>query len=176
MPNYLLHLWSVPPADLPLTCPPPPPGEPADPTGFFDPATVHGAYSAAGWASLLLVLALVCLCYLWTSGSLGPRFMRRWVLFLALSGAAALGVAVLVLRTWPTRALAGSCETNPEPFLAALPWSEVLGRGLAGAVWGVLVFALLSLVLTRTAGLFPWSRGLFHHRGCPYPRLSPFGE
>ncbi len=75
-----------------------------------------------------------------------------------------------------TRALAGSCETNPDPFLAVLPWSEILGRGLAGAVWGLLAFALLSLVLTRTAGLFPWSRGLFHHRGCPYPRLSPFGD
>jgi hypothetical protein len=176
MSDYLGNLWAGPPANLQLRCPPPAPGEAIDPMGFFDPNVLRGAYRMATLSTAALVVLLVALCYLWTRSSLGPRFVLRWWIFLggSMLGGFILGIAVL--RMWPARALAGSCETNPTSFLVTIPWADALNRGVAGAVWAGLVFTLLSLVLTQLAGRFPWSGGLFHYRGCPYPRLMPFGE
>ncbi|MEJ7811620.1 MAG: hypothetical protein WKG32_14505 [Gemmatimonadaceae bacterium] len=176
MPNYFFHLWAPPPADLALSCPVPAPGEPVDPGGFFDPATVAGAYSAAGWISLAAALLLVVLCYQLTAVSTGPRFTKRFFLFWLVTALTCFTIPVLVLRTWQTHALAGSCETNPEPFLVPLPWSVILNRGFAGLAWGLLAFFLLSLLLTRSAGRFPWAGGFFHNRGTPWPRLVARGE
>ena len=67
-------------------------------------------------------------------------------------------------------ALAGSCVTNPNPFPVTLPWSEILERGASGAVWSLLAFVVLSLLLTRTIGWLPQGGGFFHNRGCPWPR------
>lgn len=171
MPNYFLHLWATPPASLVLDCPPAPPGATNDPTGFFDPGTVDAAYSAAGWGSLVVVLLLVLLCYLLTEMSTGPRFTRRWLLFLVVAAVVCFAVPLGVLRAWPTHSLAGSCELFPDPFPAKLPWNEIVNRALAGLVWGLLAFVIVSVLATRIAGRFPWSGGFFHCRGCPWPRL-----
>ena len=170
-------LWPGPPSDLPLTCPPPPPGEPIDPTGFFDPAVLEKAYSTANAAVLALAVLLLVLCYLWTSSSLGPRFVRRWTLFVVGTALAALVAATAIVALWPARALANSCETNPEPFAARVPFWEALQHGMSGTLLAVLAFVVLSLLLTRLAGRYPWTGGLFHYRGCPWPRpLKFFGE
>lgn len=176
MTDFLLHLWAGPPARLPVACPAPPPGEPLPPPGEFDPSTILAAYSAAGWLSLVAVVLVVLVCYLFTTGSTSPRFTIRWFVFLGIAAVVAFAVPVVVLRVWPTRALANSCLTNPTAFTVTMPWDVVISRGLAGIVWGVLVFTLVSILLTRTAGRWPSAGGFFHHRGCPWPRFAPFGE
>jgi hypothetical protein len=173
MPNYFLHLWATPPENLRLDCPDPPPGVPPDPVGFFAPDSLQAAFSWAGYLSLGAVVLLVLFTYLATSGSLSPRFVRRWWIFLGIAALVCFAVAAIALRAYPTHAMLGSCETNPTAFLEPLPWGVVWNRAFAGLVWGALTFGLLSLVLTRTAGRWPWSKGLFHFRGCPVPRYRP---
>lgn len=171
MPNFLLHLWAPPPANLQLACPAPPPGMDPDPVGFFAPESIEAAFSWAGTASAVFVLVLVTVTYLAVSGALSPRFVKRWWVFL---GAAALGsfvIAVIALRVTPTYAMAGSCSTNPTAFLEPLPWGLIWNRAFAGLLWGALAFVVLSLVLTRTLGRWPQGRGFFHFRGCPVPRF-----
>lgn len=171
--DYLLHLWAPPPTDLQLICPPPPPGDPPDLAGFFDPSTVATAYSAAGLASGVVVLLLAFVCFQFTSYTTGPRFTKRYVLFWLVCGVLCFLVPLAILRAAETLALAGTCDTNPEPFAQALPWNVIIGRGVAGLVWGALMFFVVTLLLTRTAGRFPWSGGFFHNRGTPWPRLVP---
>lgn len=170
MPDFFWHLWAGPPTNLSLACPPGAPGAPAT-SGFYDPDTVRAAYEMASWATLVAVVGLVLICYLATRTSLGPKFVHRWWLFGVLTAAAGFVVSLLVLRGWDTRALANSCPTNPTPFLATLPWSEILQRGLAGLVWALIAYVLLSAAATWTVGWLPLSGGFFHNRGCPVPRF-----
>lgn len=174
--QYLLHLWATPPVSLELTCPPPPDGQTANPVGFYDDVSVANAYMMASMEAAAIVLLLVLACYLWTRQAGGPRFAKRWLLFLA--GAIVFsGVVSWVSLTYaPVTALAGSCETNPDAFRVALPAARVLQRALAGLVWGGLAFFLLSLLLTRTVGRFASLRnGFFHNRGIPWPRIISVG-
>jgi hypothetical protein len=172
MPVFLQTLLGLAPSDVTLApCPAPPPDQPVDPFGFYDPASVSSAYMAAGWFTVGLVLLLVVLCYLWRSGSLGPRFVRRWW----LTGIAAVVLAAVVggatIALWPTHALAGSCETLPTAFPRHLPGALALGRAVAGLVWGLVLYPLASLLLTRSIGYLPAAgNGFFHNRGCPLPR------
>jgi hypothetical protein len=164
MPVFLRTLLGFAPPNVALTpCPPPAPGDPIDPGGFYDPTGVASAYHAAGWTTVGLLLLLVLACYLWNSTSLGPRFVRRWWLF---AGAAVLFSALvggLVIALWPTRALAGSCETLPNAF--------ALNRAVAGLLWGLILFPLISVFLAQVVGRVPRaSNGFFHNRGCPLPR------
>ncbi|HEX6749029.1 MAG TPA: hypothetical protein VF092_17150 [Longimicrobium sp.] len=172
MPVFLQTLLGLAPDNVALTpCPPPPPGDPIDPGGFYDPSSVSSAYMAAGLATVGLVLLLVVLVYLWNSTALGPRFVRRWwwtgiaaVLLAGLLGG-------LVIGLWPTHALAGSCETNPTAFARHLPFRLALNRGVAGLLWGLVLYPVVSLILTRSVGYLPAARnGFFHNRGCPVPR------
>jgi hypothetical protein len=171
----LLHLWSPPPANLRLACPLPAPGEPVDPVGFFNPGPVAAAYGWVVWGSLGAVLLAVLLCYLTYGSSLNTGFVRRWYAFLLAAALAGALVPVLVLTLAPQHALADTCDTNPLPFRAELPDALLVERAGAGLVWAALAFCLGSLLLTRIAGWHPASRGLFHNRGCPWPRWNPFG-
>lgn len=174
--EYLLHLWAAPPADVELTCPPPAPGDPPDLNGFFDPVPVATAYQWAAAATGLLVLAAVLACYLTDRRSLSRAFVRRWWVSLAI--ASVIGALVPLLMLYfavPQHALAGTCDTNPLPFAATYPLGLALGRSLAGLVWGALAFAVFSFLLTRAAGWHPAAGGFFHNRGCPWPRINPFG-
>jgi hypothetical protein len=173
--QYLMHLWAPPPAALPLICPAPAPGEPADPGGFFDPAPLSAAYDWIFTATAAGVLLMVLVCYLAAPASLSLHFVRRWYGFWI--GTALLGalVPLVVLLLMPQHALAGSCETNPLPFAAALSLSQMLPRITAGLAWAFLAFPLLSRILTWVAGRHPASRGFFHNRGCPWPRWNPLG-
>lgn len=173
MPNYFLHLWVPPPETLQLDCPAPPPGLDPDPVGFFAPESVEAAFSWAGYSSLGLVVVLVFLTYLATSGSLSPRFVKRWWIAFGIAGIVCFLTAAIALRLYPTHAMTGSCTTNPTAFLEPLPWDLVWNRAFAGLIWGATTFVLLSLVLTRTLGRWPWSKGFFHFRGCPAPRYRP---
>ena len=174
MPNYLLHLWATPPEALVLTpCPAPPPGTEGDPAGLFAPESVETAFRLAGYSSLAAAVLVVAIVYLVTSGSLSPRFVRRWWFGLGAAAALSFVIPLLVLSTSGTHALPGSCSTNPTAFLHPLPWSIVMERALAGLVWGFLAFTLLSVVFTRTLGYWPGSKGFFHFRGCPVPRIRP---
>jgi hypothetical protein len=170
MPDFIWNLWAGPPENLSLACPAGAPGQPPT-TGFFDPDTVRAAYQAASWATLAAVVVWILVCYLWTRTTLGPRFVHRWWLFGVIAAASGFVAPLLVLHYWPTRALAGSCQTNPTPFLNPLPWSEILQRGLAGLLWAAIAYVLLSLVATRLVGWLPASGGFFHNRGCPAPRF-----
>lgn len=172
MPDFFWNLWAIPPGDLDFRpCP-----NPVDPVGFYDPAAIRAAYGMTSLATALLVLLLIALCYLWTRSSLGPRFVVRWWSFMAASVIGGFLLGTAMVHMWPARALAGSCEANPESFPLVIPWAYAFDRGVAGAVWAALAFVLGSIVLTQVAGRFPWAGGLFHYRGCPYPRLMPFGE
>lgn len=173
MPNFLLHLWAVPPANLQLTCPAPPPGMDPDPVGFFAPESVSGAFSLTGYVSLGIVVALVLVTYLTTRGSLSPRFVWRWWIALLVTAVLCLAAAAVILHWYPTHAMIGSCETNTTGFLEGLPAEIIWDRAFAGFAWGALTFALLSILLTRTIGRWPWSSGFFHFRGCPVPRFLP---
>ncbi len=173
--QYLLHLWSPPPANVPLTCPAPAPGEPPDLNGFFDPAPVAAAYQWIVYASVAAVLLGVLLCYLLSRSSLNQGFVRRWYAFLVGTMVAGALIPVLMLALTPQHALAGTCETNPLPFDASLPGALMLSRASAGLVWCGLAFVLVSLVFTFAAGRHPASGGFFHNRGCPWPRWNPFG-
>jgi hypothetical protein len=171
MPVFLRTLLGLAPPNLALACPPPAPGETRDPTGFFDPASVSAAFQAAGWVTAGLVVALVVVCYLANSTTVGPRFVRRWWMF----GIATVFVAALaggaVVALWPTHALASSCETLPTAFARHLPLNVVLNRAFAGLLWGAVLYFLVSALLAWTVGLVPSAgNGFFHNRGCPVPR------
>ena len=172
----LLHLWAAPPADVWLRCPDPAPGDVPDLNGFFDPTVVASAYEWTVGASALAALATVLACYLLDRESLSRSFVRRWWVWLA--GTSVLGALVPLLMLYvvvPQHALAGTCDTNQLPFAAAFPLGIALSRAAAGLVWTALAFSLFSLLLTRAAGWHPASGGLFHNRGCPWPRINPFG-
>jgi len=173
MPPFLIHLWAIP-RDLPLVCPPPPAGQASDPAGFYDLTTVTSAYNLAALVSFVLVLLMVALIYQATRVSLGPRFVWRWWLGLSLTALLCGAATWFVLYAAPTTALAGSCETSPDPFPIRLPSAAMLDRSVAGVVWGLLAFTVLSLIATNTIGRVASSKnGFFHNRGCPWPRFTP---
>jgi hypothetical protein len=174
--QYLLHLWAVPPVNVALACPPPPPGETANPFGFFDPTAVASAYQWTVAASALAALVAVLACYLLDRESLSRTFVRRWYVALGATSVAGALVPLLMLYVAvPQHAMAGTCDTNSLPFAAAFPLGLALSRAAAGLVWTALAFTLFSLLLTRAAGWHPAAGGLFHNRGCPWPRMNPFG-
>lgn len=171
----MLHLWAPPPTDVPLTCPPDAAVEVAS-TGFIDPGPIEAAYQWSAAVTVLLVLLAVLACYLLYRSSLSRAFVRRWWLVLGIASVigALVPLAMLYLAV-PQHALAGSCETNPLPFTATYPLGLALNRALAGFVWSALAFGVFSFLLTRAAGWHPASGGFFHNRGCPWPRINPFG-
>jgi uncharacterized BrkB/YihY/UPF0761 family membrane protein len=172
----VLHLWAPPPANVPLICPPPAPGDPPSLNGFFDPAPIEAAYQWAALATGVLVLLAVLACYLMDRRSLSRAFVRRWwVVMAATAGIGALVPLAMLYLVVPQHALAGSCETNPLPFAETFPLGLALTRALVGFVWSGLAFGIFSFLLTRTAGWHPASGGFFHNRGCPWPRVNPFG-
>src|SRR5207253_1481357 len=170
----LLHLWLVPPTDLVLACPEPAAGQPADPQGFYDYVTVNAAFNLAAVVSAIIVVLGVIICYQMFRGSLGERFVKRWWIGLVVTGIVCLAAVWVALATYHTTALANSCTTNPTAFAIKLPTSIVINRALVGLVWGMLVFAILSLLATLTLGKIPHrANGFFHNRGCPWPRFQP---
>lgn len=171
--DHLLHLWATPPATLALACPPGAPGQTTNPSGIFDERTIRAAYGLVSAESFAVVLVLVVGCYMLTRASTGPRFTRQWM---ACWGVAALLAAVV---TWAqlhfapgTTAEVQTCESNPAAFPVPLPGGFVFARTMAALVWAALVYPLLSVLLTQTAGRVPGMRnGFFHNRGTPWPRL-----
>ena len=108
--DWLLHLWAGP-EEIPIVpCPAPTPGQAGDPGGFADPATVSAAYNTVGLISLSVVLLLILICYLWTSQTLGPRFVKRWWVTAALAALLCALIPIPVLRMWDVRAAIGSCS------------------------------------------------------------------
>lgn len=175
--DYVVHLWARPPVSLALSCPPAPAGTTANPFGTFDDQTVRAAFTLVGVESAAIVLAIVLACYLAGRVSTGPRFTFRWVVLWLVAAALCAGVAWLQLANAPTTALAGSCESDPSAFPAALPFATVVNRALAAAAWALLAYPFVSVLLTNTVGRVPalWN-GFFHNRGTPWPRLSPLSE
>jgi hypothetical protein len=171
----MLHLWAPPPTNVSLTCPPDASGDLLS-NGFFDPTPIAAAYHWAAVATAVLVLLAVLACYLLDRRSLSRAFVRRW--WMVLAAASVIGALVPLLMLYvvvPQHALAGSCDTNPLPFDATYPLGLALNRALAGFVWSALAFGVFSFLLTRAAGWHPASGGFFHNRGCPWPRINPFG-
>lgn len=175
--DYVLHLWAPPPVSLALDCPPAPAGTTANPFGTFDDQSVRAAFTLVSVESALIVLAIVLACYLVGQVSTGPRFTFRWVVLWLVAALLCGGLAWLQLANVSTTALAGSCESNPSAFPAALPFPTVLNRSLAAVAWALLAYPLVSLLLTNTVGRVPALRnGFFHNRGTPWPRLSPLSR
>jgi hypothetical protein len=172
-----MHLWAWPPASLTFACPPGIDGQSSGALGFYDPASIQGAYTLASVASLALVLGGVFGCYLLLNrSSLGRRFVIRywvwWLMVAVVSGLATWGV----LATAPITALANTCQSNPAAFAQPLPMTTILNRSLAGAAWAFIAFFLLSWLATRPwllGGIALPRNGFFHNRGCPVPRLTP---
>lgn len=152
--------------DLALLCPPSPTGVQPDPEGLFDPAVLGNAYRFTNFVMLGVVLGTVLVCYLLTRTTLGPAFKLRWTVLGAIAVALA-AASSLVLRLMNTVAMVESCANNPDAFPVAIPWEIVRGRAMHGAIWGLLAFAVFSLILTQTVGRWPWGRGFFHNRGWP---------
>lgn len=123
--------------------------------------------------SILLVVALLLGCYLLPRASLNPGFVSRWWITFAVSGVLCLLVPLAVGLYSPVHARAGSCSTRPAAFAAEIPVELLLPRMLAGLVWGLLAFALVSLLATRLLGRWSGAGGFFHYRGCPWPRWNP---
>jgi hypothetical protein len=136
--------------------------------GFFDDSSVHDAYSLASAASAGVVVAAVIVCYLLTRKTMGPAFKVRWIVFLFAAGLLSGAAAFLVLQAASTHALAGSCESDPSPFLVGLPTGRIVLRAIAAIVWGWLAYVLFAWLCTisfgRWAGLH---NGFFHNRGWP---------
>lgn len=174
--QYLLHLWAVPPAVVSLTCPLPAPGDTPDLNGFFDQTAIQAAYHWSAAASGLLVLALVLACYLLDRESLSRAFVHRWWASMGIAAFAGAAIPLVMLyAVIPQHAMADTCTTFLLPFRETYPIAHALNRALAGMVWAALAFAAVSLLLTRAAGWHPAAGGLFHNRGCPWPRINPFG-
>lgn len=171
--DYVLHFWSPPPTDLSLSCPAPADGQPADPLGFYDNVTVRAAFDGVWVVSSIVIVLAILACYLMASQSTGRAFGRRWLLFLAVTVILGGLVPAGLLSFATTTALAGSCETNPEPFALSLPPSLIVARTIVGMVWMPVWFAVLSFLLTRTVGQSSKGSGFFHNRGIPYPWFLP---
>ena len=172
--QYLLHLWAAPPVDMELSCPLPAAGQLPDMQGFYDILTVNGAFARVAMVQVLLVLLLVVLCYTTSGFTTGGAFIKRWWLFMGSSALLTSLATWVSLRAYETRAMAESCATNPTNFLIELPAGVIEQRTLAGAVWAICAFFLLSLLLTQVLGRIPAKgNGFFHNRGCPFPRILP---
>jgi hypothetical protein len=171
--RYLLHLWAIPPIDARLACPPPRAGEAADPFGLYNAAEVLGVWRTIATASIIGTLVILLACYLVPRASLSARFVRGW--YGCLVGTMAFCFLVPLVVGWltPVTARLGSCTTRPSAFPVQLPFDLLFPRMLAGMVWGLLAFTLLSLVITRLLARWPAAGGFFHYRGCPWPRWNP---
>jgi hypothetical protein len=170
---WLLHLWALPPVGARLACPPPRADEPPDPGGLFNAAEIAARWQMMAGVSIVVVGALLLGCYLLPRASLNRAFVVRWWATVGLSGMLCLAVPLAVGLYAPVHARAGSCSTRPAAFAAEIPIELLLPRMIAGLVWGVLAFALLSLLATWMAGRWSGAGGFFHYRGCPWPRWNP---
>ena len=170
---WLVHLWAQPPVGARLACPAPPAGDPHDPGGLFNAAEIAARWQVMAGVSMALVGALLLGCYLLPRASLNRAFVVRWWATVVLSGVLCLIVPLAVGRYAPVHARAGSCSTRPAAFAAELPFDLLLPRMAVGFLWGVLAFALASLLATWLVGRWPGAGGFFHYRGCPWPRWNP---
>lgn len=173
--EYVKHLWATTPVDVGIACPAIG-GEPSGNQGFIAPAYLTAAWSLTFWLSLAIVVLLVVWCYNGTRMTTGPGFSRRWLVFVPLGALGAALVAFVVLSSMPFYVVAGSCDTNPEAFAVSLPSKFVWMRVFAGAIWGFVVFVMMSIVLTKTLGRASWNNGFFQNRGTPLPRFMPTGR
>jgi len=173
--DFILHLWATPPVRLQLNCPAAAEGTTGNAFGSFDDTSVRAAFQLVALESIGIVLTAVFLCYMIGRMSTSLGFSRRWSIVLTLTAITCFAAAWLQLSSAPTTALAGSCESNPTAFAAALPFAVVVQRSIAALVWALMAFPLTSWALTQTLGRVPsiWN-GFFHFRGTPWPRFSPW--
>lgn len=170
---WLFHLWALPPVGARLECPPPQAGDPADPSGLYNAAEVAARWQMMAAVSIALVVALLLGCYLLPRASLNRGFVLRWWGAWGLAGGLCFFVPLAVGQLSSVHARAGSCSTRPAAFPVEIPFDLLLPRMLAGLVWGLLAFAVISLLATRLMGRWPGTGGFFHYRGCPWPRWNP---
>ena len=157
-----------------VTCPPPAQGQTSNSQGDYDPVTVANAVHASGAAWAICIALVVIACYNWTRLTMSPRFVMRWWLFVIVAAGTGAAVVATVLRFWPTTADANACQSDPRAFPAPLPGDFVWAQGFAGALYGVVLFAVLSVAFTWLLGRFAYEKnGFFHNRGCPIPRALP---
>lgn len=172
--RYFWHLWALPPIDAHLVCPPPRADEAVDPFGFYDAVRVHDVWSSIAWASAIGTLVIFLACYLLPRASLSARFVKGWYACLAGTMLFCFAAPYVVGMLTPVTARAGSCTTRPAAFLVPhLPFDLLFPRMVAGALWGLVAFTVLSLVVTRLMARGPVAGGFFHYRGCPWPRWNP---
>lgn len=171
----LVHVWRVT-KSVTITCPPGLPGAGPPGSGFIDPHALTAAYRESGIAWGATILALVLACYLTGSASLNRGFVVKWWLYWLAAVVLGALVPLAVLSTAPLHALAGSCATLPTAFAVRLAFGQILPTMELAALWSLVAFPILSLLLTVLAGWHPASRGFFHYRGCPWPRWNPFAS
>jgi len=170
---WLLHLWAQPPIGASLPCPPPRADQTADPGGLYNAAEIAARWQMMAAVSIAVVVALLLGCYLLPRASLNRGFVVRWWIMLAVSAVLCLLVPLAVGMYSPVHARAGSCSTRPAAYLVDIPFDLLLPRMFAGLVWGLLAFAIASLLATSLLGKWSGAGGFFHYRGCPWPRWNP---
>ncbi len=171
--NWLFHLWAHPPTGAIVPCPAPIAGDPADPGGLYDAGQLMALWDSIATVSVIAVVAILLACYLIPRASLGPRFVRTWWLALAGSGLVCALIPLALGLTTQVNVRAGSCSTRPAAFPVDLPFGLLVDRMIAGALWGMLAFLILSLFATQVFGRSRLAAGFFHYRGCPVPRWNP---
>ncbi len=173
--RYLLHLWALPPIDAHYErCPAPRAGEAPDPFGLYNATEVLGVWRTIAIASIVATLVIVLLCYLLPRASLSARFVRMWYACLAGTALLCFAIPFVVGKLTTVHVRAGSCTTRMAAFpVPHLPFDLLFERMLAGLVWGVLAFVLLSVIFTRLLARGPVAGGFYHYRGCPWPRWNP---
>ncbi|HEX8361781.1 MAG TPA: hypothetical protein VF613_16810 [Longimicrobium sp.] len=171
--HWLLHLWAQPPVGARLECPPPLADDPPDPGGLYNAAEIAARWQMMALVSIALVVLLLLGCYLLPRASLNRGFVVRWWGTLGLAGVLCLFVPLAVGGYAPVHARPGSCSTRPAAFPVEIPVDLLFPRMIAGFMWGLLAFAIVSLLATRLLGRWSGAGGFFHYRGCPWPRWNP---
>jgi hypothetical protein len=157
-----------------LNCPPAAQGQTTNSQGDYDPATVANAVHVSGIAWALSITLVVVICYNWTRLTMSHRFVIRWWLFLVAGAVVGAAAVATVLSNWQTTADANTCQSDPRAFAAPLPGNFVWAQGAAAAIYGALLFFVLSVLLSQILGRFAHHRnGFFNNRGCPIPRALP---
>lgn len=135
------------------------------------------ALRAEAWQGLFLIvfvvtfvvaLAMVIVAYAATR-RIGMPFVRRWTAFMAWSAVAALVVAMVILLLVPVAT--SGCEATEA--MARVPMEWVAMRSLVAAMHGLLLYLLLSALLTALLGrMLRRGRWYDNHR-IPFPFLVP---
>ena len=146
--NRALIDWWAAFREIPVAasvCPASPEGQRQAANAVVSLGDWHGAFTVAAVITLVLAVVLVLACY--ETRAMGDRFWRRWWKFLAAGGVLAMLASLLWLAT--TTVQTEGCEFGN--VATKIPFSYAFNRSTVSLVQGLLLFVLLSWLLTLIA-------------------------